>query len=95
MKQCPVCGHQRNDREMKCPECGNFYSKITEIIAEQEALEEMQTFRGRCKRILGSGDIKRELLAELELIKAGLTKKAMFALFVVFVFVFALVVSVL
>jgi len=95
MKQCPACGHRRNDREMKCPECGSFYSKITEIIAEQEALEEMQTFRGRCKRILGSGDIKRELLTELEQIKAGLTKKAMFALFVVFVFVFALVVSVL
>jgi len=80
---------------MKCPECGNFYSKIAEIIAEQEAQEEMQTFRGRCKRILNSGDIKHELLAELKLIRAGLTKRGMFALFVIFVFVFALVVSVL
>lgn len=95
MNKCPVCGHERNDRDIKCPECGNYYSKIAEIIAEQEAEEEMQTFRGRCKRILNSGDIKRELLEELALIKAGLTKKAMFALFVIFVFVFALVVSVL
>lgn len=95
MNKCSVCGHERNGRDMKCPECGSFYSKVAEIIAEQEAQEEMRTFRGRCKRILNSGDIKRELLDELALIKAGLTKKAMFALFVIFVFVFALVVSVL
>jgi uncharacterized membrane protein YvbJ len=95
MNKCSVCGHERNDRDMKCPECGSFYSKIAEIIAEQEAQEEMQTFRGRCKRILNSGDVKRELVDELTLIRAGLTKKAMFALFVIFVFVFALVVSVL
>jgi len=50
MNKCSVCGHERNDRDMKCPECGSFYSKIAEIIAEQEAREEMQTFRGRCKK---------------------------------------------
>ena len=80
---------------MKCPECGSYYSKIAEIIAEREAQEEMQTFRGRCKRILNSGDIKHELLAELKLIRSGLTNRGMFALFVIFAFVFALVVSVL
>lgn len=95
MNKCSVCGHERNDRDMKCPKCGSFYSKIAEIIAEQEAQEEMQTFRGRCKRILNADDIKRELLSELKLMRAGLTKKGMFALFVIFVFVFALVVSVL
>lgn len=95
MNQCSVCGHQRNDRDVKCPECGSFYSKIAEIIAEQEALEEMQTFRGRCKKILASDDVKQALLSELKLIWAGLTKTGVFALFVIFVFVFALVVSVL
>lgn len=95
MNKCSVCGHQRNDRDVKCPECGSFYSKIAEIIAEQEALEEMQTFRGRCKKILASDDVKRALLYELKLIWAGLTKTGVFALFVIFVFVFALVVSVL
>ncbi len=95
MNKCSVCGHQRNDRDMKCPECGSFYSKIAEIIAEQEAEEEMQTFRGRCKRILNSGNVKHEMLAELRMMKEGLTKRGMFALFVIFVFVFALVVSVL
>lgn len=95
MNNCSVCGHERNDRDIRCPECGSFYSKIAEIIAEQEAQEEMQTLRGRCKRILKSDDVKYALLAELKLIRAGLTKKAMVALFVIFVFVFALVVSVL
>ncbi len=95
MNKCPVCGHQRNDQDMKCPECGSFYSKIAEIIAEQDALEEMQTLRGRCKRILASDDVKQSLQDELKLIWAGLTKTGVFALFVIFVFVFALVVSVL
>ncbi|TAN71102.1 MAG: hypothetical protein EPN17_02825 [Methylobacter sp.] len=95
MNKCSVCGHERNDRDIKCPECGSFYSKITQIIAEQEALEEMQTFRGRCKRIINSDDVKQALLAELKRMKAELTKQGMFALFVIFVFVFALVVSVL
>jgi len=95
VNQCSVCGHQRNDRDVKCPECGSFYSKIAEIIAEQEALEEMQTFRGRCKKILASDDVKQALLSELKLAWVGLTKTGVFALFVIFVFVFALVVSVL
>ncbi|MBL6985477.1 MAG: hypothetical protein ISR72_00280 [Methylobacter sp.] len=95
MSQCLECGHQRNAGDIKCPKCGRFYSKIAEIIAEQEAQEEMQTFRGRCKRIVNSGDIKSGLLDELKQMWAGLTKKGMFALFVIFVFVFALVASVL
>ncbi len=95
MNKCSVCGHQRHDGDIKCPECGSFYSRIAQLIAEQEEQEELQTFRGRCKRILNSDDVKQALSAELELVKAGLTKKAVFALFVIFVFVFALVVSVL
>lgn len=95
MNKCSVCGRERNNRDIKCPECGSYYSKIAEIIAEQEAQEEMQTFRGRCKRILESGDIKQELLSELRLIRSQLTNRGMFALFVIFVFVFALIVSVL
>ncbi len=95
MSHCSVCGHERNQGEIQCPECGHFYSKIAEIIAEQEAQEEMQTFRGRCKRILNSGDIKSGLLDELKQMQEELTPKGLFALFVIFVFVFALVASVL
>ncbi|MFI3157927.1 MAG: hypothetical protein QX199_17410 [Methylococcaceae bacterium] len=95
MNKCSICGHQRNDGDMKCPKCGSFYSKIAELIAEQEALEEMQTFRGRCKKIFNSADVKQALFDELRLAKSELTPKGRFALFVIFVFVFALVVSVL
>ncbi|MGZ5050012.1 MAG: hypothetical protein ACXWF8_07675 [Methylobacter sp.] len=93
--KCPACGHERNGNEMKCPECGSFYSRITQIIAEQEELEEMETFSGRWKRNLESGGIKQAVLAELNAFKQGLSKQGKFALFVIFVFVFALIVSVL
>lgn len=95
MNKCQSCGHERNGREMKCPQCGGFYSKVDEILAEEEANEEKRSFRGRCKRIMSADDIKHELLAELKLVKAGLTKKSLFAIYVIIVFVFALVVSVL
>lgn len=93
--KCPACGHERRGNDMKCPECGSFYSRITQIIAEQEEQEAMETFGGRWKRMRESGDIKQGLLAELEAFMQGLTKQGKFALFVIFVFVFALIVSVL
>jgi uncharacterized membrane protein YvbJ len=95
MNKCSVCGHEGNQGEIKCTECGHFYSKIAEIIAEQEALEELQTFKGQCKRILRADDVKQALLTELKLIWMGLSTKGKFALFVIFVFVFALIVTVL
>jgi uncharacterized membrane protein YvbJ len=95
MNKCPSCGHERNGRDMKCPQCGSFYSKVDEILAEEEANEEKHSFRGRCKRIINADDVKRELLAELKLVKAGLTPKSLFTIFVIIAFVFALVISVL
>jgi len=95
MNKCPSCGHERKDSAMKCPECGGFYSKIAELIADEEANEEKHSFRGRCKRILNADDIKHDLLVELNRVKAGLTKKAIFTIFVIIAFVFALVISVL
>jgi len=95
MNRCPSCGHENNKAEMRCPECGSFYSKVIEIIDREAADEELHTFRGQCKRILDSGNIRQELLAEWARIKGGLSTKAKFALFVIFAFVFALVVSVL
>ncbi len=95
MSKCLTCGHEGNPGEMKCPECGGYYSRLAAIIAEQEAQEELQTFKGQCKRIWASEDVKRALSVELKLIWAGLSKKGVFALFVIFVFVFALIVTVL
>lgn len=95
MKKCPSCGHESDSPGMKCPACGNYYSKIIELIAEEEENEEKNSFRGRCKRIFHAENVKQELLSELKSIKAGLSNKAKFTIFVVFVFIFALVVSVL
>lgn len=95
MNKCPSCGRQRQDSEMKCPECGFYYSNIAAIIDELEADEEKRSFRGRCKRILHSGDIKNALLAELTLLKNGLSKKGWFTIYLIIAFVFALVISVL
>lgn len=95
MNKCPSCGHERNGRDMKCPECGGFYSKIDEILAEEEVYEEMHSLRGRCKRIINAGNVRQELLAELRSVKAGLSKKGLFTIYLIVAFVFALVVSVL
>ena len=95
MNKCSSCGHERNNRDMNCPQCGSFYSKVDEILAEEEANEEMHSFRGRCKRIISADDVKRELMVELMRVKAGLTKKSLFTIFLIIAFVFALVVSVL
>lgn len=95
MKKCPSCGHESEIPEIKCPACGNYYSKIIELIDEEAENEEKHSFRGRCKRILDSGNIRQQLANELRAIVAGLSKKAKFTLFIIFVFIFALVVSVL
>lgn len=95
MKQCPACGHERNNTDIRCPECGSFYSKVLELIEEEALDEEKSTLRGRCKRILNSGNIKKAVRAELDSIIAGLSKQALFTLFVIFAFVFALIITVL
>jgi hypothetical protein len=95
MNNCQSCGYQRNDFDKKCPQCRTFYPTIAELIAEEEAYEEKNSFLGQCKRILFSGNIKHELLAELDKFKAELTKKGMFTIFLMIAFVFAFLLSVL
>ena len=95
MNKCPSCGYKRKHFDIRCPECGSFYPTIAELIAEEEANEEKHSFRGRCKQMLRADDVKHELLVELNEVKAGLTKKAIFTVFVIIAFVFALTISVL
>lgn len=95
MKKCPACGHESSLDETKCPKCGSYYSKIIELIDKVAAEEEEQSFRGRCRRILQADNVKLALKAELKHWWAGLGGRAKFTLFVIFVFVFALVVTVL
>ncbi|GAB6140364.1 hypothetical protein JCM14076_10930 [Methylosoma difficile] len=95
MPTCPSCGFVNANNEMRCPECGGFYSKVLELIDQEATEEELQTFQGRLKRILSSGSIKKGLSAEWHAFKESLTPQAKFALYVIFAFVFALVLSVL
>jgi len=95
MNPCQACGYERKDFDVRCPECGNFYPTLAELIAEEEANEEKHSFRGRCKRILNADDSKQALRDELNQIKAGLSKKGLFTVFLIIAFVFALTLSVL
>lgn len=95
MEKCPACGNVRIQGAVKCQHCGRFYSKVIEIIAAEEAEEELLTFRGQCKRILQSGNIKGELRAEYQRFKEGLSRKGLFTLYVILAFIFLLTLSVL
>lgn len=95
MNSCPFCGCERVKNETRCPECGAFYSKIAELIAEEEAYELEHSFRGHWQKFRHAADKKQALSAEFKQFWAGLSFKAKFTLFVIFVFVFALIVTVL
>ena len=95
MKKCPSCGYESNNNDMRCPECGSFYSKVIEMIDEVAADEEQKTLRGRYRRLLDSDNIKQAVLIEWQQIKTELSIKAWFALFVIFAFVFALIITVI
>jgi len=95
MKNCVFCGHARVSGTNACPACGRFYSKIAELIAEEEAEEERRSWRGRLRRIVKAEDVKTATKLELTQLIEGLSGKARFTLFVIFVFVFALIVTVL
>lgn len=95
MNKCPSCGCVRTDNAVKCTQCGRLFSKVIDIISAEAAEEELLTFRGQCKRILQSGNIKAELLAEYKHFKDGLSRKGVFTLYVIIAFVFLLTLSVL
>jgi hypothetical protein len=95
MKKCPSCGHIHNEEVAQCQQCGRPFSKILELISAEAEEEELATFRGQCKRILQSGNIKEELLTEYRQFKEGLSRQGWFTLYVIIAFVFFLTLSVL
>lgn len=95
MKKCPFCGHSSMDAGAKCTECGRYYSKVLQLIEEEQAYEYEHSLRGRYQRIINATSIKQELKSEIREIIKGLDNKARFTLFVIFAFVFALIVTVL
>ncbi|MFZ2452145.1 MAG: hypothetical protein WAW36_16665 [Methylovulum miyakonense] len=94
MQKCPSCGYEADKQAMRCPECGSFYSKIIELI-EQEAEDEARyRLKSRLRRVFQADNKKQAVKLEFEQLSAGLTLKAKLALWVIFVFVFALIVTV-
>ncbi len=91
MKKCPYCGFENQEPTPRCPECGGYYSKIIELIDQAAAEEEKNSGAARYRRIIQSGNIKQAIISEIRQIVDGLSGQAKLTLWVVFVFVFALV----
>jgi hypothetical protein len=69
--------------------------KIAQLIAEEETREEAQTWQGHLKRIWRAANRQQALKEELRLVMNGLSKKALFTLFLIVAFVFMLTLSVM
>lgn len=95
MTKCPQCGQQRKADEYRCLACGCFYSQLDEILASEEAEKERKSFKGRLKAIRTANNPKLALTDELRDIRQNTPNRTIFTLAVIFVFVFALIVSVL
>lgn len=91
MKKCPSCGFENQKPDIRCPECGSYYSTIIELIDKEATEEEKNTWAARFRRILQSGNRRQAFVAEIRQITGELTVQAKLTLFVIFVFVFALV----
>ncbi len=65
-------------------------SKIDAIFVREATEAERHTLKGKIKAILQAEDKKQSLLLEFSAIKQSLSKEGLFALFVIFVFIFAL-----
>lgn len=95
MNKCPQCGQQRKADEYRCLSCGCFYSQLDEILAAEEAEKEKTSFKGRLNAIRKANNPKQALSDELRRIRQNTPTKTLFTLVVIFVFIFALMVSVL
>ncbi len=93
--KCSNCGFVREILESRCPECGSLNSKLDDMLAREEAEREHKSLKGKVKIIWQAPDRKAELLHQLSLYKQTLPDNAMVVLVVIFVFIFALVISVM
>ncbi len=95
MNQCPECGQQRKADEYRCLACGCFYSQLDEILAEEARAAERISFKGRMKVVRESADPWQTFKQEWADVRQRMPRGAGLALSVIFMFVFALIVSVL
>ncbi|MCK4842413.1 MAG: hypothetical protein KAT04_11135 [Methylococcales bacterium] len=95
MNNCSQCGQPQKKLESRCPNCGSLNAKIDDILAREAEEKEKNSLKGKIKIILQSNDKKQALYSQLNLIKTSLSKKALFTLFVIFVFIFTMTYSVI
>jgi uncharacterized membrane protein YvbJ len=95
MNKCPQCGQPRQAEEYRCLKCGCFYSQLDEILAAEQAEQEKHSFKGRLKAIRQAENPQQALLAELRSIKQNTPTQTFVVFAVIFMFIFALIVSVL
>lgn len=95
MNKYPQCGQLRKADEYRCHACGCFFSKLDEILAADEAEKERTSCKGRLKAIIKADNPKQAFIDEWRAIKTNTPRTTLFTLLVIFVFVFALIASVL
>ncbi len=95
MNKCQVCGAANDPKEIRCADCGVFYPTLAELLAAEERYEEQQTLKGFLKRIVGAESIKQGVCDEFKMFKAGLSNTALFTLYVIVAFIFALLITVI
>lgn len=69
--------------------------KIEQILAEEEAQIEQNSWQGKLKRVWQSENRKTALKSEMGAMLGNLSKKGMFTLFLIVAFIFMLTLSVL
>lgn len=94
-KKCVQCGYPKETLETRCPNCGSLNSKIDDILAREEIELQRHTLSGRFKAVLNAENRREEFFVHLKSIKESLPEQSLFIIFVVFVFIFALVFSVM
>lgn len=95
MTQCPQCNHQRKGEEYKCPECNCFYSPLDEVLATEAAEIEKRSFKGRLKAIKSANNSIEAFKQEYQRLEETTPYSTFLALGVIFVFIFALIISVM
>lgn len=95
MNKCPECGHQRAGDEYKCPKCDCFYSQLDEILATEAAETERRSIKGRLKAIKEADNSFVAFKEAFKRLKETTPKRTILTLAVIFIFIFALIVSVM
>lgn len=91
MKYCPKCGLSRIGEEFKCPKCDIFYSKLDEILFDQQQIKDRNSFKNRLKVIFNAENPKQAFNNEVKLAWQNTPLKTKISLLTIFAFVFALV----